>query len=212
MESHWLDSCSPGLSLHSRSPALKNDNASWGSSVSTVCAGPYRKALAREQATKAVPAIAGMPAEVVPADNQPDGMESLRMKVHAPSTSCGKVDPVFASAARWVRPQRCAHRKSGASDGSQKCKSTFGSDALAPTTLDMSERMEAALRTVNDGAHRRNPSPCALAYSAAAAVISAFTGTGRATGLTAGALVKRRDRRATVSFRSWRCTTASTMP
>jgi hypothetical protein len=39
--------------------------------VSTARAGPYRKALAREQEIKGVPAIEGMPAEVVPADSGP---------------------------------------------------------------------------------------------------------------------------------------------
>src|SRR4029453_1408279 len=75
-------------------------------------------------------------------------------------------------------------------------------------------------------AHRRNPSPCSTHdlekwepvfqqdhattknYSAAAAVSSGPTGV--AGPWTAGALVKRRDRRATVAFRSCRCTTAST--
>jgi hypothetical protein len=71
MESHLLDHCSLGSGLRSRSLALKKDSAWWGSSVSTACAGPYRKALARDQAIKAVPAIEGMPAEVVPADSGP---------------------------------------------------------------------------------------------------------------------------------------------
>ena len=66
-----LGSCSLGSGLRSRSLALNKDNAWWGSSVSTAGAGPYRKALAREQEIKGVPAIEGMPAEVVPADSGP---------------------------------------------------------------------------------------------------------------------------------------------
>ena len=53
-----------GSGLRSRRLALSKDNAWWGSSVSTARAGPYRKALAREQEIKGVPAIEGMPAEV----------------------------------------------------------------------------------------------------------------------------------------------------
>jgi hypothetical protein len=39
--------------------------------VSTARAGPYRKALAREQEIKGVPAIEVMPAEVLTADSGP---------------------------------------------------------------------------------------------------------------------------------------------
>jgi hypothetical protein len=65
-ESHLLGSCSLGSGLRSRSLALKKDNAWWGSSVSTAPAGPYRKALARDQEIKGVPAIEGMPADSGP--------------------------------------------------------------------------------------------------------------------------------------------------
>lgn len=39
------------------------DNAWWGNSVSMVCAGPYRKALAHDPEIKVVRAIEVMPAE-----------------------------------------------------------------------------------------------------------------------------------------------------
>jgi len=42
-----LGSCSLGSGLRSRRLALRKDNAWWGSSVSTACAKPYRKALPR---------------------------------------------------------------------------------------------------------------------------------------------------------------------
>jgi hypothetical protein len=66
-----LDYCSLGSRLRSRSLDLKKDSALWGSSVSTARAGPYRKALARDQEIKGVPAIEVMPAEVVTADSGP---------------------------------------------------------------------------------------------------------------------------------------------